>query len=50
MVREIITLVCQGCKRKNYMSTKDKKKHPERIELKKYCKFEQKHTVHKETK
>jgi large subunit ribosomal protein L33 len=32
------------------MSTKDKKKHPDRIELKKYCKFERKHTLHKETK
>jgi large subunit ribosomal protein L33 len=50
MVREIITLACQGCKRRNYTTMKDKKKHPERIELSKYCRFERKHTVHKETK
>jgi len=50
MVREIITLACQECKRRNYTSTKDKKKHPERIELKKYCRFDRKHTLHKETK
>jgi len=50
MVREIITLACTECKRRNYMSTKDKKKHPDRLELKKYCKFERKHTLHKETK
>jgi large subunit ribosomal protein L33 len=29
---------------------KNKKNNPDRIELKKYCKFCQKHTVHKETK
>ena len=50
MVREIITLACQECKRRNYMSTKDKKKHPDRLELKKYCRFDRNHTVHKETK
>lgn len=50
MVREIITLACQKCKSRNYTSTKDKKKHPDRIELKKYCRFDRAHTVHKETK
>ena len=50
MVREIITLACTECKRRNYTSTKDKKKHPDRLELKKYCRFERKHTLHKETK
>jgi large subunit ribosomal protein L33 len=49
-MREIITLACQECKRRNYTSMKDKKKHPERIELKKYCRFDRKHTLHKETK
>jgi large subunit ribosomal protein L33 len=29
---------------------KDKKKNPERIEMKKYCSFERKHTMHKEKK
>lgn len=32
------------------MTTRDKRKNPERYELKKYCKFERKHTVHKEVK
>ena len=49
-MREIITLECTECKRRTYMSTKDKKAHPERLELKKYCRFERKHTLHKETK
>jgi large subunit ribosomal protein L33 len=29
---------------------RDKRKHPERLELKKYCKFERKHTLHRETR
>lgn len=45
-----ITLACTECKRRNYSSTKNKKTHPDRIELKKYCKFCHSHTVHKETK
>ena len=48
MVREIITLACSECKRRNYTTTKDKKLTPDRIELKKYCRFERKHTVHRE--
>ena len=48
MVREIITLACSACKRRNYTTTKDKKLTPDRIELKKYCRFERKHTVHRE--
>ncbi|MCG2659788.1 MAG: 50S ribosomal protein L33 [Kiritimatiellae bacterium] len=47
-MREIITLACSVCKRRNYTTTKDKKLTPDRIELKKYCRFERKHTVHRE--
>lgn len=46
----IIQLQCQSCKRLNYSSTKNRKTTPERLERKKYCKFERKHTLHKETK
>jgi large subunit ribosomal protein L33 len=49
-MREQITFQCTECKRKNYTGMKDKRKHPERIELKKYCKFDRKHTVHREIK
>ncbi|BCV23160.1 50S ribosomal protein L33 [Moorella sp. Hama-1] len=45
-----ITLACTECKRRNYMSSKNKKNDPDRIELKKYCSFCGRHTVHKETK
>uniref|UniRef100_A0A7C3NFE4 Large ribosomal subunit protein bL33 n=1 Tax=candidate division WOR-3 bacterium TaxID=2052148 RepID=A0A7C3NFE4_UNCW3 len=49
-MREIITMVCSECKRKNYMTTKNKKKQTDKLELKKYCKFCKKHTLHKEAK
>ncbi|OGC11528.1 50S ribosomal protein L33 [candidate division WOR-1 bacterium RIFOXYA12_FULL_52_29] len=49
-MREIITLVCGECKRKNYTTTKNKKNTKERIELTKYCKWDRKQTAHKEEK
>ena len=49
-MREIIILECTECKRRNYTSTKEKKNTPGRLEIKKYCKFDRKHPVHKETK
>lgn len=50
VVRTRITLACTECKQRNYNTTKDKKNHPERMEISKYCRFCRKHTVHKETK
>ena len=50
MPRELITLACTGCKRKSYVSTKNKTLTPDRIELKKYCPFERKHVLHKEVR
>jgi large subunit ribosomal protein L33 len=49
-MREKITLACSECKQRNYDSKKNKKNDPDRIEMKKYCKFCKKHTSHKETK
>ncbi|OGW92298.1 MAG: 50S ribosomal protein L33 [Omnitrophica bacterium RIFCSPHIGHO2_02_FULL_63_14] len=49
-MREFIDFECTACKRRNYTSNKNKKLHPERIELKKFCPFCRKHTVHKEQK
>lgn len=43
-----ITLACNECKRRNYYTTKNKKNHPERLELKKYCRWCRTHTVHRE--
>ena len=50
MARETIYLVCQDCKRRNYITYKNKRLHPNRVEFKKYCKFDKKHTVHKESR
>ncbi len=50
MAREIITLECTVCKHRNYTTTKNKRKHPERVEYKKYCPYCNKHTIHKETR
>ena len=38
-MRDIIQLACGECKRRNYSTTKNRKKTTERIELNKYCKF-----------
>lgn len=48
MVRELITLACSECKRRNYTTTKNKKVTPDRLEIKKFCRFDRKHTVHRE--
>jgi len=50
MPREIISLACSDCKNRNYSTMKNKKKHPDRVEYKKYCPFCGKHTTHKETR
>ena len=49
-MRTKITLACTECKQRNYNTTKEKKNHPDRMEVRKYCRFCRKHTVHKETK
>ena len=49
-MQEVIVLVCTECKRKNYYSTKNKKKNPDKLEFKKYCKWCRKHVSHKEGK
>ncbi len=50
MPRDIITLACGTCQRRNYSTTKNRRTHPDRLELKKYCRWCKKHTPHQETK
>ena len=45
-----ITLACTECKQRNYNKEKNKKNSPDRLEMKKYCRFCKKHTLHRETK
>ncbi len=49
-MRVNIQLQCTECKRKNYATQKNKKNTTGRLEVKKYCPWDKKHTVHKETK
>jgi large subunit ribosomal protein L33 len=55
-VRVIIHLECTTCRNSGlpgvsrYTTSKNKKTTPDRLELKKYCRFERKHTPHKEVK
>jgi len=49
-MRDIIQMACGECKRRNYSTTKNKKKTTERLEMNKFCRFCRKHTAHKETK
>jgi large subunit ribosomal protein L33 len=49
-MREVIHLSCGECKRKNYTTTKDRKKQSGKIELKKYCPFCRRHVQHREAK
>ena len=49
-VRIAVTLACEDCKRRNYQTEKSKRNDPERIELRKYCRWCGHHTAHKETR
>ncbi|MFO7812622.1 MAG: 50S ribosomal protein L33 [Pelovirga sp.] len=49
-MRDIVTLACTECKRRNYTTTKNKKNTPDKLEFNKYCRFCKRHTAHKETK
>ncbi|HET9179805.1 MAG TPA: 50S ribosomal protein L33 [Terriglobia bacterium] len=49
-MRDIITLQCSECKNRNYSTTKNKKKHTDRVEIKRFCPKCRQHRAHKEVK
>ena len=49
-MRIIIQLACSECKRRNYSTTKNRTRTPDKLDMSKYCRFCRKHTSHKETK
>jgi large subunit ribosomal protein L33 len=49
-VRPKITLACTECKERNYITRKNRRNDPDRIELKKFCPRDGKHTLHRETR
>jgi large subunit ribosomal protein L33 len=48
--RPKITLACEECKRRNYITTKNKVNDRDRIGMSKYCSWCRRHTPHKETR
>ena len=44
-MRVKVTLACMECHDRNYATTKNKQKHPERMEVMKYCPRLQKYTL-----
>lgn len=46
--RPPINLACEACKRRNYVTTKNKSNTQGRLELQKYCRWCQQHTLHRE--
>jgi large subunit ribosomal protein L33 len=49
-MRETVILACEQCKQRNYTTTRNKKKNPNKLGLRKYCRFCHTHVLHKETK
>lgn len=49
-MRVNITLECTECRSRNFALTKNKRKHPDRFEIRKYCPRCNTHTLHRETK
>ena len=49
-VRPKITLACVECKERNYVTTKNRRNNPDRLEVKKYCRRDGRHTAHRETR
>lgn len=49
-MRVTINMDCSDCGRKNYTTKKNKQKTTDKLQMKKFCRFCRKHTVHKEGK
>jgi large subunit ribosomal protein L33 len=49
-MRENIQLACSECKERNYVLTRNRKKTPDKLAVKKFCRFCRKHTEHKQLK
>ena len=45
-----ITLACETCKRRNYITMKNKQNDRERMQMKKYCRWDWVHTVLRESR
>lgn len=49
-VRPKITLACQECKNRNYITRKNRRNTPDRLSIKKFCSTCRTHNEHRETR
>ncbi|MDR1033862.1 MAG: 50S ribosomal protein L33 [Bifidobacteriaceae bacterium] len=49
-MRPKITMACPVCKNRNYITKKNRRNTPDRLEINKYCPTCNKETAHKETR
>lgn len=49
-IRPKITMACNVCKHRNYITRKNRRNDPDRMELKKFCPNCRTHTAHRETR
>ena len=49
-VRPKSTLACTECKDRNYITKKNRRNDPDRLDLKKFCPTCRQHTDHRETR
>lgn len=49
-IRPKITMACTECKERNYITCKNRRNDPDRMDLKKFCPRCRRHTVHRETR
>ena len=48
--RPTIRVACTECMRRIYVTVKNRVNDRDRIELRKYCRWDRRHTVHRETR
>ncbi len=48
--RVIITMACTECRARNYVTAKNRLKHQNRLELRKYCPTCRQHKLHREAR
>jgi large subunit ribosomal protein L33 len=49
-VRHTLTLACTECKEQNYLTEKNRRNDPGRLEIMKFCPRCREHTLHRQTK
>ena len=49
-MRDLISLTCDACKRRNYTTSKNKKRQVDKFSIKKFCSHCRAHTLHRESK